>query len=125
VFALAVAVSPDHELVRVAGLRLEVPNEIFRSPWIFNHGWRVKELKWVARVPRLELRRKVELCEMACDIGDDECGACSWIVEPVVFYCRYMRIGLPIPAQKMSFCGSERRVRGYWPCCTGLQKKYV
>jgi hypothetical protein len=29
VFALAVAVCPYHELVRAAGLRLEVPDEIF------------------------------------------------------------------------------------------------
>ena len=104
-FALAVAVCPDHQLVRVAGLSLEVSDEIFGSPWIFNHSWRVKELEWVACVPRLERGRKVELCEMACDIGDDECCACFWIVESVVFYCWYMRIDLSIPAQKMSFCG--------------------
>ena len=106
-FPLTVTICPDHELVRVAGLRLEVPDEIFRSPWVFNHGWRVKELEWVACVPRLELGRKVELCEMACDIGDNECCACFWIVESVVFYCWYMRIDLSIPAQKMSFCGQD------------------
>jgi len=104
-FALAVAVCPDHELVRVAGLRLEVPDEILRSPWVVNHSWRIKQLEWVACVPRLELGRKVELCEMAGDIGDDKCCTCFRIVESVVFYCWYMRIDLRIPAQKMSVYG--------------------
>lgn len=112
VFALAVAVGPDHELLRVAGLRLEVSNEILRPPWIFNHGWRVKELEWVTGMPRLERGRKVELCEMACDIGDNECCTRFWIVESVVFYRWYVRINLPIPTLKMSFCGPARRVRG-------------
>jgi len=102
-FALAVAVSPYHELLRVASLRLEVPNEIFRSPWIIYYGWRVKELEWVACVPRLERRRKVELCEVACDIGDDECCTCFWIVKSVVFYRWYVSIDLPSPALRMSF----------------------
>jgi hypothetical protein len=111
-FALAVAVSPDHELVRVAGLRLEIPNEILRSPWIFYYGLRVKELEWVARMPRLERGRKVELCEVACDIGDNECCTYFWIVKSVVFYRWYVRIDLPVPVLRMSFCGSARRVRG-------------
>ena len=105
-FALSVAVSPDHELVRVAGLRLEVSNEILRPSWIFDHGWRVKKLEWVARLPRLERSCKVELCEMACDIGDDECCTRFWIVKSVVFYRWYVRINLSIPTQRMSFYGS-------------------
>ena len=112
-FALAVAVGPDHELVRVAGLRLEVSNEIFRPPWIFNYGWRVKKLEWVTGVPRLERGGKVELCEMACDIGDDECCTRFWIVKSIVFYRWYVRINLTIPTLRMSLCGSGRRVRGY------------
>jgi hypothetical protein len=57
----------------------------FDLPGYSTMVWRVKELEWVTRLPRFERGRKVELCEMACDIGDDECCACFWIVESCSF----------------------------------------